>query len=334
MKTELLFLDTVCPTPYDCASLNKGRLGGTEATVIRVAENIPMLATVAQHNKALVTLSPNHVTYRSLQHKDFKDEWRGIVVLRDVKAAIALRKTFERHTGQFFIWMHDAIEPSFAKWAPALIELDIQIICVSEWQKVRLLHVLKEGTNLTKYPKIHVIYNPVAPMLAPDMTHIDEHKLVFFSSPHKGLLETLEIFQALVELQPKFRLYVANPGYFNQMDLSKYKNVVELGELGHAEVLQHVRSALCVFYPNYVFPETFGLVMAEANAVGTPVITHELGAAREVLTKPEEQIVDCMDKNKVMEKVVSWSEGARPLVVGKDEFRISNVVSKWRQVVC
>ena len=49
-----------------------------------------------------------------------------------------------------------------------------------------------------------------------------------------------------------------------------------------------VRSALCVFYPNFVLPETFGLVFAEASAVGTPVLTHDCGAASEVLADPRQ----------------------------------------------
>src|SRR5581483_2147599 len=43
-----------------------------------------------------------------------------------------------------------------------------------------------------------------------------------------------------------------------------------------------------VFYPKFVLPETFGLVFAEASAVGTPVLTHDCGAAAEVLADPRQ----------------------------------------------
>ena len=60
-------------------------------------------------------------------------------------------------------------------------------------------------------------------------------------------------------------------------------DVVWLGALPPAQVIEQARSALCVFMPNFLMPETFGLVFAEANAVGTPVLAHDCGAAREVL---------------------------------------------------
>ncbi len=54
--------------------------------------------------------------------------------------------------------------------------------------------------------------------------------------------------------------------------------------------MQHIRESLCVFYPQTQRCETFGLVYAESNAVGTPVLAHDFGAAREVLSSPDQLI--------------------------------------------
>jgi glycosyltransferase involved in cell wall biosynthesis len=126
---------------------------------------------------------------------------------------------------------------------------------------------------------------------------------------------------------PELRLYVANPGY--RPDLKReVRGVVNLGALPHGEVIRHVRQSLCVFYPNTVFPETFGLVFAEANAVGTPVLTHDLGAAREVLGSAI-QIADASDYRAFTRRVLAWREGKRPRVKTSEAFRLRSVAAQW-----
>ena len=57
------------------------------------------------------------------------------------------------------------------------------------------------------------VYNPVDDSLVPDGTPVDERKLVFFSSPNKGLDFALDAFAALKDHMPDLRLVVGNPGY-------------------------------------------------------------------------------------------------------------------------
>src|SRR5205085_1737671 len=57
------------------------------------------------------------------------------------------------------------------------------------------------------------IYNAVEEALTPDGTPVDERKLIFFSSPNKGLNFTLDAFSALKRRMPDLRLVVGNPGY-------------------------------------------------------------------------------------------------------------------------
>ena len=52
-----------------------------------------------------------------------------------------------------------------------------------------------------------------------------------------------------------------------------------------------MQQALGVFHINTRYPETFGCIHAEANAVGTPVITLDIGANREVIHPVAEQVL-------------------------------------------
>jgi glycosyltransferase involved in cell wall biosynthesis len=105
-----------------------------------------------------------------------------------------------------------------------------------------------------------------------------------------------------------------------------------LGALPHNAVLKHVSNSFCVLYPNYVFPETFGLVFAEANAVGTPVLGHAIGAASEVLSD-NEQLVDCKQIKNVVDRFEKWQREGRPKVEAREEFKIFNVVQNWLKLL-
>ena len=132
-----------------------------------------------------------------------------------------------------------------------------------------------------------------------------------------------------------------------------------LGPLPQAHVHQEVRSALCTFFPNFVIPETFGLVFAESHALGTPVLTVDCGAAREVLGDPAE-VLPLKNSYRLYEAAVRPAAGGaarRPGASGRTggpvrcvharacargarvhgrrpqpdaRFQLANVVPRWR----
>ena len=48
-------------------------------------------------------------------------------------------------------------------------------------------------------------------------------------------------------------------------------------------MVKKLATSSVLLYPQRVWPETFGLVLAEAAAVGTPTLAYDFGAAREVM---------------------------------------------------
>ena len=85
------------------------------------------------------------------------------------------------------------------------------------------------------------------------------------------------------------RLQVGNPGYKIRKS-AVIEGVEYLGPQPQERIHKEVRSALCTFFPNFVLPETFGLVFAESKAVGTPVLTCDAGAAAEIVGDPQQVI--------------------------------------------
>src|SRR5262249_25160366 len=211
-----------------------------------------------------------------------------VVLIRDPRGIVFVRRLFPN--ARIHLWAHHYFPPGsklflrLAATAPMLRDVDATIVCVSQHHEHAMRSSL-ETLGLLQAIKTRTIYNPVDDALMPDGSAVDARKLVFFSSPNKGLKFTLDAFRELRRRMPDLRLVVGNPGY----KIPSFPPIAgsqsfqpQLQHLIHAEV----RNALCVLYPNFVFPETFGLVLAESKAVGTPSLTHDCGAAAEVICDP------------------------------------------------
>lgn len=324
---SVLFLDYCCPAPYDTDSEG---LGGSEATVVRVAEKLSehTPVVVAQHNRYEISRSKN-VTYSPILLNYPKLAWKSIVVLKDPSIASYLRPQYP--SSPMWVWLHDLLHNDMISFLKYMANTNIGVIAVSEFHRKLIVDISKIDPLLPALPKIEVIYNPIDDNLAPDNTPVNRNKLMFASAPFKGLQGTLEVFSQAKERNSEFELFVAFPSYI-EMELPKIDGVHFLGNLSHADTIKHMRSSLCVFAINNVRPETFGLVFAEANAVGTPVITHPFGAAPEVLLN-HEQLINTHNSHAVIEKLMEWHRGQRPVVNTSEAFRLSNVIPKWMKLL-
>lgn len=309
----IVFFDPACPKPYSLDSLRNEPLGGSEASCVRVAESLN--ATVVQHNRTVTDGRYTAVADGSPS---------AIVVMRSEKPLVWLRSLYPR--AKLFLWLHDFVSPD-----PEVLEATgTTVVCVSDHHR----EYTKRGVRGASVRVIR-IYNPIDDDLIGNGAEVDRNKLVFFSSPHKGLEYATVLFARIRELQPEMTLCVANPGYYPDGP-TNCDGIVNLGQLPHRAVMTHVRSALCSFLPNIVFPETFGLVFAESNAVGTPVLAHDFGAAAEVAGPADfgmtPQVMDCRNPWAVANRIMEWRE-SRPVVQGRDEFRMSNVRKAWEKVL-
>src|SRR6185312_8758235 len=262
--SPVLFFDPGCPVPYSRRTLEQAALGGTEATVVRIAEALD--AQVMQHNRG----------EREGRYLPAVDDPRveHLIVLRDPRR---VRPLCARFAGaRPYLWLHDLVRPGskrgrrLAAAARTLADLRTTLICVSDFQRKQAEAVLERAGVAGQVHAI-TIYNPIDDALAPNGADVDREKLVFLSSPNKGLGFALDAFAAIRRALPDMRLCIASPGYKSLRaagvarlaDRRAATSGVEwLGALPHERALEEARSALCVFYPNFVLPETFGLVFA------------------------------------------------------------------------
>lgn len=359
--SPVLFFDPGCPAPYSRRTLEQAALGGTESTVVRIAEALD--AEVMQHNR-----SHSESRYRAPGETSSRPERdiEHLIVLRDPRAIQPLCARFPG--ARPYLWLHDLVRPGskrgrrLAAAADTLAHLGVTLVCVSEFQRAQAQAVL-ELAGVARRVRAVTIYNPIDDGLAPNGAAIDAEKLVFLSSPNKGLAFALDAFGAVRHALPGVRLCVGSPGYKSFRDAgiagpaAATDGVEWLGPMPHGRALEEMRSALCVFYPNFVLPETFGLVFAEASAVGTPVLTHDCGAAIEVLADPR-QVLPVAPAARRYERAARLLPGAlrrvlasraerrgvfapyverirawrsdRPRTAADPRFRLSAVAQRWR----
>jgi glycosyltransferase involved in cell wall biosynthesis len=320
--SSVLFIDECCPKPYAPGQFEG--CGGTEHTVVRIAEGLG--AIVEQHNRTEFTEADAKSFYSPLNATTLATH---VICLRLPSSLIGARKRFPK--AKLYLWLHDISGPQLGQEMQTIIDTKATVLCVSHWHRNQTIDRLK-SVGYTGQFQVKVMYNPIEDSLVPDETPIDRNKLMWTASPHKGLDYALGIFSNLRRFNPDFRLYVSNPGYCTHPG-SDSGNIHSLGSIPYSSVVDHLRSSLCLFYPNVVFPETFGMVLAESNSLGTPVITHRQGAATEVLDRPEVEAIDCRDPRRVIDRVMDWYNGNRPTVRGKKEFRLSNVLREWERLL-
>lgn len=329
---KILIVDPTCPKPYDANSLLTTPMGGTEATVIRLAEALAASGEevrVTQHNRTEVTkYGAVYTPFGS--NGDFKPT--HVIVLR---APLVLRTARTQYpNAKLFLWCHDLFAANgWDVGFQAVVDTQAIPVVVSDFHRTQMYEVMRSINFKGEVPSKR-IYNPIADDLRPDNTPVDNNKLVFFSSPHKGLQRTLDVFknfQNFKELKD-MKLYVANPGYFPDGVTNSSDMVVNVGANTHGQVITHVRSALGVFHLNGVFPETFGLVHAECNAVGTPFLSSRLGATPELCDHPAE-LIDVMDNKAVIERIIQWKTLSRPRVRGQANFRMTKVLREWKELL-
>lgn len=326
---KILFIDSVCLSPYDPHTLATQALGGTEATVIRIAEALAQKdnkVSVAQHNRI------DHGTFQA-QYTGFNRHFKEydpthVIVLRAPLILHQVRKLFPK--AKLYLWCHDIFDD--ARWNQgfqAIVNTQTIPIVVSQWHQNNLNGCMR-SINFQGIIPSHRIYNPIDDNLMPNETIRDHHKLLFFSSPQKGLAHTLKVFERFQDFSElkDMKLYVANPGYSANYNVESNSNVVQLGVLPHQVVIDHVRSSFAVLHLNAVYPETMGIAHAEANAVGTPFLNSRLGATPECADHPDE-LIDVIDENAVIKRVLQWKKFGAPKVQGNPNFRLAKIADEW-----
>jgi len=333
-RKTVLFLDNTYPKAYQSSTLVEQAIGGTEASVIKTAQILSAHYNVVVAQKYRIE---SCVESKSLQfipkfdinsiHPDY------VVVLRKFPLLAQMQKQFPQ--AQLFLWLHTFKNTEYAFKKPGLAKTKSTIICNSRTHQLDTLRLLnntwlaKSFALFSLKTTVHYCYNPVA---KPENKKYKRNlnKLLFFSSPNKGLKQVIECFNHLLKNKPNLQLYIANPGYKEDDGMKFNDRITILGSLPHEEMMQHVAESLCVFYPQDSFAETFGLIYAEANAYQTLVLAHDIGAAREILHH-NNPLIDTNNYQQIEQTINMWQENY-PQVNYNPQFSDDFILNQWQSL--
>ncbi|HSN70818.1 MAG TPA: glycosyltransferase family 4 protein [Steroidobacteraceae bacterium] len=345
---RILFCDPVASSPYDERVMAERGLGGTEATVVRVAGELSKRHEVVVAQSARTSPETGgRVRYVPLDGEDMGVDATPDCVIAVRKPLLVTQAATRFPDARFVLWLHNWQRPELLYWRADLVRTRCRIVTVSDAHRRHTDSLVNGATaralaTLTRTARripIERIYNPIDPQLRADATRFDPDKLIFFSAPYKGLAQILTTFREVRRAIPGLQLCIAGRDVATlRSDPTLSANALDqpgvtvLGRLPQREVLRHVRESLCVFYPQNRYPETFGLVLAEANAVGTPVLAHDFGSAREILGGAE-QLVPATDVEQIVAKLMQWRLGKRPVLEPRRDFDLYAIAAAWERLL-
>lgn len=330
---DILFLDTTSNKYYDRLTLEKSALGGSEASVVRIAEGLAgfgLRVAIVQSKDPY--FEPTMGQFCFFLHTNDIDtlSCKHYVQVRRNGNPTLFSSYVDPSTGKVcktkkYIWLHDVLtKEGEGGWEPSLIDNKVTLIGVSKWHRKNIKKVFPNYSN------VEYIYNPVPDEIYVGLDAKINYKpelLVWTSSPHKGLGHALDVFAKIRAREPKMQLVIFNPGYL-PLDINRLATmpgVAVYGALNCHSMWGTIQQALCVFYPTS-YEETFGLVAAEANAIGVPLATHSVAALQETVSTDSQFFAD---DDKLIDGVLDWYTNGRPKVVGQDQFRLSTVIMEW-----
>lgn len=320
---NILFIDYVAYKKYTYDSPKYEALGGTEASVVRVAHGLVQ----RQHHVFLYNhcdSQKSDIEYiGGIGHVGDQSSFPApdaVIYIRCYTNQSLWRSKYPN--AKHLIWYHDF----GGKWLSAA-DSGMEGICVSHWHKMNLQEHIATIPDFIKKP-IHIIYNPVIPY-ATRKPKIPG-RLCFFSSPHKGLNRSYELYLLAKKQRPELSFVYSNPGYYADGNLQG--DATNLGQLAHQRVCEEFSASEVTLYPVNFYPETFGISLAESNAMGTPVLACDLGAMREVLGMGN-IILPVNASNEEILNALFEILDHKPLVTADARFSINTVIDQWEHLL-
>lgn len=195
-----------------------------------------------------------------------------------------------RYTKKNILWQHlNYIDESLAPMRdPAFMKSIAATVYVSHWQLEKFRYLFQVPLH-----NAYVIRNAIDPIEFKEKTKDGKLKLIYTSTPFRGLNILLDVFEMLnrddVELEVYSSTQIYSSGY-HQLYGNLYtelfdramsmKNVNYHGYAENKDIHKALQEAHIFSYPS-VFEETACLAMIEAGAAGCSLVTTDLGALPE-----------------------------------------------------
>lgn len=195
-----------------------------------------------------------------------------------------------RYTKKNLLWQHlNYNDESLAPVrSPAFMNAIAATVYVSHWQLEKYRYLFQVPLH-----NAHVIRNAIEPIEFKPKSKDGKLKLIYTSTPFRGLSILLDVFEMLnrddIELEVYSSTKIYSSGYQKLYDhlytdlfdrAKSMKNVNYHGYAENKDIHKALQEAHIFSYPS-IFEETACLAMIEAGAAGCNLVTTDLGALPE-----------------------------------------------------
>ena len=277
---------------FHAASLEEAPLGGMETAVIRLAEALHEdghQVTVFSNLDNPPLSKPLYLPKRSLHH------------LGEVDALISVREWrpcfYPLQAKKVFYWTGDSydLQQNFGIGDRRVAAKIDKLLAVSSWHA----EMLCQKSGFPK-DKTYVLRNGVHMPFFKKEEIRERKRLIYSSTPYRGLKFLPFVFKALKDKHPELTLHVfsdykvygeqANQAYaplieeYNviKQELEKIEGCFVHGNVTQEQLAKEMMRSSILAYPN-TFEETSCITVMEAQAAGCAVITSKLGALPETV---------------------------------------------------
>jgi len=277
--------------PFCGDDIEKKPLGGTETATIYMARNLAELGHTVTVCEEEVSGTWQGVCYEDVRRCVPK-------IMENPPDVLVACRTFypfikDLRAGVRIFWTGDAHDQPFVESLaqPSVISKIDRIFAVSQWQA----DMLSNYFNIPK-EKFYVTRNGVNwEHFASSDENRNRKKLIYTSTPFRGLDVLLDVFPEIQKRVPEARLDIYSSmavyGIDRKQDDAQYGRLYEKadrpgiclkGSVCQTDLARALFSSGIFAYPNH-FAETSCIAALEAMAAGVPVVTTRLGALPETV---------------------------------------------------
>lgn len=269
---------------FDALSLEERPLGGTETAAIRLSEELVALKHEVHVFTNLEKPRSKEVKYFPLAEVQSLKETDIFISIRDW-----IPLFYDLPTKKRFFWTGDSYD-QFANYGVGDKRVSNQIdafLSVSAWQA-------DEISKRSGFPreKCFVLGNGIASSLFESEQDRKRKRLIYSSTPYRGLELVPAYYQALLSKHPDMELHIFSGYDVYNTDNDQFKNLREAlqklpnstvhGNVTQSKLAEEFMKSSILFYP-CIFEETSCITAMEAMAAGCVPLSSALGALPETI---------------------------------------------------